>query len=99
MDAEDANDDAMDMGLIGAMGPSADDFIGDLLLQQLGSSGRSYKREHRAACSRLVSEMYSPRVSPPSSSGRRAGTGICFQASRWILPSTTQMTASRGTSP
>ena len=61
METEDAKaDDAMDMGVIGIMGPSADDFIGELLLQQLGSSGRSYKRENRAACSRIVSEMYSP---------------------------------------
>ena len=63
MDAEDAtNEDAMDTGLIGIMEPSADDFIGELLLQQLGPSGRSYKREQRAACSRIVSEMYSPPI-------------------------------------
>ena len=34
--------------------------MSDLLLQQLGSSGRSYKREKRASCRRIVSEMYSP---------------------------------------
>ena len=82
MDAEDANDDAMDMGIVGAMEPSADDFIGDLLLQQLGSSGRSYKREHRAACARIVSEMYSsPRVTAELEMPQ-SRSGTFFHASR-----------------
>ena len=60
-DERQANDEnAMDMGLLGSLEPSADDFMSDLLLQQLGSSGRSYRREHRASCRRIVSEMYSP---------------------------------------
>ena len=40
--------------------PSAEDYVSELLLQQLGSYGRSYKRETRASCTRIVSEMYSP---------------------------------------
>ena len=58
-DAEQQDGDA-DMGLIGVLGPSADDVISEILLQQLGSSGRSYRRERRTAGRRLVSEMYSP---------------------------------------
>ena len=50
----------MDTDFVGIMEESAGDFIGGLLLQQLGGAGRSYRREHRKACSRIVSEMYSP---------------------------------------
>ena len=46
-----------DMGFIGSLEPSAQDVIGELIMQTLG--GRSYRREQRAACSRMVSEMYS----------------------------------------
>ena len=53
----------MNMGLLGSLEPTAEDFVSDLLLQQLGSSGRRYRREQRACCRRVVSEMYSlPRV-------------------------------------
>ena len=38
-------EDAMDMGFIGSLEPSPEDFVSTLLLQQMGSSGRSYKRE------------------------------------------------------
>ena len=54
VDTEDA------MGFIGSLEPSADDCISELLLQQLGSYGRRYRRETRASCTRIVSEMYSP---------------------------------------
>ncbi len=57
---ETAEDTAMYTGFIGILEPSAEDFMSDLLLQQLGSSGRSYLRENRASCRRIVSEMYSP---------------------------------------
>jgi hypothetical protein len=62
MDTSEQNDGNtdQDMGFLGILEPSADDFISEILLQQLGSSGRSFKRENRAACKRLVSEMYSP---------------------------------------
>ena len=50
-------EDAMDTGFLGSLEPTAEDFMSDLLLQQLGSSGRSYRREHRACCRRVVSEM------------------------------------------
>ena len=55
MEVDDPN-----VGFIGSLEPSADDFISEILLQQLGSCGRSYKREARASCTRIVSEMYSP---------------------------------------
>ena len=48
------------MGFLGMLEPPADDGISEILLQQLGSSGRSFNREKRASCRRLVSEMYSP---------------------------------------
>ena len=51
-------DDAV--GFIGSLEPSAEDYVSEILLQQLGSFGRSYRREARQSCSRLVSEMYSP---------------------------------------
>jgi hypothetical protein len=50
-------DTAMDTGFIGILEPSAEDFMSDLLLQQLGSSGRSYMREHRPSCRRIVPEI------------------------------------------
>jgi len=52
-----ADENAMDMGFLGSLEPKAEDFMSDLLLQQLGSSGRSYRREHRTCCKRIVSEM------------------------------------------
>ena len=55
------NDDSM--GFIGSLDPSAEGYVSELLLQQLGSYGRSYTRETRASCTRIVSDMYSsPRV-------------------------------------
>ena len=63
-DMYDENDQGKDvdmgMGFIGSLEPSPDDFIGQLLLQQLGSSGRSFRREQRSCARRIVSEMYSP---------------------------------------
>ncbi len=45
---------------IGKLEPSADDSISELLLQQLGSCGKSYRREARVAVRKIVSEIYSP---------------------------------------
>ena len=59
-DMQTEEDTAMDTGFIGILEPSAEDFMSDLLLQHLGSSGRSYLRENRASCRMIVSEMYSP---------------------------------------
>ena len=39
---------------------SDQDFISELLLNQLGSCGRSYRREAQRAGRKIVSEMYSP---------------------------------------
>ncbi len=54
-ESEDVN-----MGYIGCLEPSAEDYVSEILLQQLGSSGRSFKREAKASCRRMVSEMFSP---------------------------------------
>ena len=48
------------MGYIGSLEPQAGDFASELILMSLGSSGRRYARETRAACRRIVSEVYSP---------------------------------------
>ncbi len=48
------------MGFVGSLEPSYDDFISELMLQQIGSSGRSYARERRQAVGKIVSEIYSP---------------------------------------
>ena len=45
---------------LGSLGPSVDDAVSELLLAQMGSSGRSYRRESAAAARRFVSEIYSP---------------------------------------
>ena len=50
----------MDVGFIGSLEPSAGDQISELLLQQLGPCGKSYRREAKAAGRRIISEMYSP---------------------------------------
>ena len=48
------------MGFIGSLEPSAGDYASELLLQQPGGFGRSYRREARASCTRIISETYSP---------------------------------------
>ena len=48
MQADEATGDT-DMGSLGILEPTPEDFMSDLLLQQLGSSGRSYRREHRSS--------------------------------------------------
>ena len=45
---------------LGSLEPSFDDVISSLLLSQMGSCGRSYKRESSTAARRIVSEVYSP---------------------------------------
>ena len=45
---------------LGSLEPSVDDVISSLFLQELGSSGRSYKRELRRGMKAIVSEIYSP---------------------------------------
>ena len=50
----------VDMGLVGSLEPARDDFIGQILLQQMGA-GKGYVREKRQAVKRiLISEIYSP---------------------------------------
>jgi hypothetical protein len=53
-------DNGESMGYIGSLEPSLEDTVSELLLQQLGSYGRSYRREARASCTRILSEIYSP---------------------------------------
>ena len=57
---QEANENGMDMGFLGILEPTPEDSVSGLLLQQLGLSGRSYRREHPSSCRRIVSEMYSP---------------------------------------
>ena len=45
---------------LGSVEPSADDIASTLILQQLGSLGRSYRREARQGSRALVSEIYPP---------------------------------------
>ena len=60
-----------DMGYIGSPEPSCDDFVSEMLLMSLASSGRKYGRETRAAHRRIVSEVYSPpRVTADIKKGR-----------------------------
>ena len=49
-----------DMGYIGSLEPSVEDVASQILLQQLGSTGRAYKREIRRGFKALISEVYSP---------------------------------------
>ena len=62
MEGHDAEkDELMDfIGQIGNMEPTAYDVVSDMLLQQVGSSGNSYKREIRKGLHNMVSEIYSP---------------------------------------
>jgi len=62
MDMSETVDEAaeMDMGLLGSLEPEPIDVASSMLLQQLGSMGRSYKREVRRGFKALVSEIYSP---------------------------------------
>ena len=53
-------DDDVNMDFIGSLEPSLDDTVSSLLLAQLGSLGRSYRREARQSAKALVSEIYSP---------------------------------------
>ncbi len=53
-------DHDMDTGFVGIMEESVGDFVGGLLLQQLGGAWRRYKMEHRTSCSRIIPGMYSP---------------------------------------
>ena len=56
----DGDDDASMAGFLGSIEPSVEDEVTSMLLQQLGSSGRSYKREARQGFKQIVNEIYSP---------------------------------------
>ena len=45
---------------LGRLEPSFDDEVSAMLLNQLGSAGRSHRRESCAAARRIVTEVYSP---------------------------------------
>ena len=53
-------DDPMTVSFLGSLQPSTGDEVSRLMLQELGSVGRDYKRERRGAFKRIVSEVYSP---------------------------------------
>ncbi len=52
----------VNIGFIGSLEPveSDRDFISEMLLAQLGSCGRSYRREAQKAGRKIISEMFSP---------------------------------------
>ena len=54
------DDDPMTVSFLGSLQPSAGDEVSRLMLQELGSVSRSYKRERRGAFKRIVTEVYSP---------------------------------------
>ena len=63
--------DPMEMGFVGSLEPSRDDFVSELMLQQINGVGRSYVRERRQAARKIVSEIYSPpRVTAEIRRGR-----------------------------
>ena len=45
---------------LGSLEPSFDDFVAELLLTQMGGSGKQRGRERRTAARKIVSEIYSP---------------------------------------
>ena len=71
------DDDAMSVGFPGSLQPSAGDEVSRLMLQELGSVGRGYKRERRKAFRNIVSEVYSPP---------RVTAEIIRQRNREVLP-------------
>ena len=48
------------MSEVGQLEPSFNDSVSELLLNQLGSVGKSFRREARNAGKKIVSEIYSP---------------------------------------
>ena len=71
------DDDSMSVGFLGSLQPSAGDEVSRLMLQELGSVGRGYKRERRRAFRNIVSEI----CSPP-----RVTAEIIWQRNREVLP-------------
>ena len=54
-------DDGMSVGFLGSLQPSAKDQISLMMLAQLGSyPQKSYLREKKTACRKIISEIYSP---------------------------------------
>ncbi len=76
-DGGDAVNGDIDMGFLGSLEPEVGDTVSELLLQQLGSTGRSYKREARRGFKHLVLEIYSPP---------RVTAEIRRQRHRYLLP-------------
>ena len=73
------NDDAMSVGFLGSLEPSAGDTISMMMLQELGAvTNRSRGRERRTAFRRAIAEIYSPP---------RVTAELLRQKNRQILPS------------
>ena len=64
---------------LGCLEHSVDDAIAELLVAQMGSTGRQRLREHRAGVRRIVSEMYSPAL--VAQMIRAGGCGIIYLGS------------------
>ncbi len=60
VDTDEQVTEDMDVGFLGSLEPEIGDVVSDMILQQLGSQGRKYRRESRSAYKALVSEIYSP---------------------------------------
>ena len=65
-------DGPMDCGFVGSPEPASDDVILTWPMQKINGIGRSYAREKRQACRKLVSEIYSPRSSSATSGSSSA---------------------------
>ena len=74
---EQAQPTAMEMGFLGSLEPSPCDVASEMLLMQLGGTGKAYKREARKGFRRLVSEIYSPP---------RVTEELRQRPRRWLLP-------------
>ena len=59
-DMQDDQTEDVNMGFIGSPTPEIEDTASQMRPQAVVSSGRGYARETRAACRRIVSEVYSP---------------------------------------
>ena len=87
MDVDEAQVDPghdVNMHYIGSLEPSYDDFVSQLMLEQLGA-GKAYTRERRTASRRIVSELYSPpRITKMISEGRykHVAPGFAFDLTR-----------------
>ena len=107
-DRQEADEDAMNTDFVGnfdvadSLGrfePSFDDEVSTLLLNQLGSVGRSHRRESCSAARRLVTEVYSPpRITKliRESRMRHVMPGYALDLQQWTQPMVCRGTSASG---